>query len=128
MVASVCELMMRCLNRHLQNILHLSGSTMIPFIRFRKLFRSWQNTGTMSFSVRLISFHYLRAVFLDTNLVSQAEALLNKRPDSTRFYSLDIMVTPRGTAITEVHNFMSLYLYSVDWDDALLYVFKDGID
>ncbi len=67
-------------------------------------------------------------IFPDTDLITRAVALLNKQPDSPRSYSLDIMVTPRGTAITEVHNFMSLGLYSVDWDDALLYAFKDGID
>jgi hypothetical protein len=38
------------------------------------------------------------------------------------------MVTPRGTAITEVHNFVSLGIYTVDWDDSLLYALRDGMD
>ena len=38
------------------------------------------------------------------------------------------MVTPRGTAIIEVHNFMCLGLYSTNWEEKLLYVYKDSWD
>ena len=54
--------------------------------------------------------------------------LINEQPDSPRSYSIDLMITPQGTAITEVHNFLSIGLYSVDWDEDLLYAFKHGLD
>lgn len=64
----------------------------------------------------------------DAELIKEAIKLYSAQPDSPRSYSLDVMVTDRGTAITEVHNFTSLGLYSVDWDDDLLYAYRDGID
>ena len=30
--------------------------------------------------------------------------------------------------ITEVHNFLSVGLYTVDWDEDLLFAFKHGMD
>ena len=67
-------------------------------------------------------------VFPDTDLIRRAVDAYSAQPDSPRSFSLDIMVTPRGTAITEVHNFASLGLYTTLWDDSLLYALKDGID
>ena len=67
-------------------------------------------------------------VFPDADLIQEAVRLYAAQPDSPRSFSLDVMVTPRGTAITEVHNFMSLGIYTVDWDDSLLYALKDGLD
>ena len=67
-------------------------------------------------------------IFPDADLIQEAVRLYAAQPDSPRSFSLDVMVTPRGTAITEVHNFMSLGIYTVDWDDSLLYALKDGLD
>ena len=67
-------------------------------------------------------------VFPDAELIKKAVRLINEQPDSPRSYSLDLMVTPRGTAITEVHNFLSIGLYMVDWDEDLLYAFKHGMN
>ena len=47
-------------------------------------------------------------VFPEGNLVRKAVRLINEQPDSPRSYSLDLMITPRGTAITEVHNFLGV--------------------
>ena len=38
------------------------------------------------------------------------------------------MITPRGTAITEIHNYTSLGHYSTLFGDNLLYAYRDGID
>lgn len=62
----------------------------------------------------------------DIELIKEAVESYNKQPDSPKSYSIDIMITPRGTAITEVHNFMCLGLYNVNWDERLLYAYKDG--
>ena len=67
-------------------------------------------------------------VFPDAELIREAVRLYAAEPDSPRSFSLDVMVTPRGTAITEVHNFISLGIYTVDWDDSLLYALRDGMD
>ena len=67
-------------------------------------------------------------IFPDADLVRKAVRLINGQPDSPRSYSLDLMITPRGTAVTEVHNFLSVGLYTVDWDEELLYAFKHGMD
>lgn len=67
-------------------------------------------------------------IFPDADMIQEAVRLYAAQPDSPRSFSLDVMVTPRGTAITEVHNFMSLGIYTVDWDDSLLYALKDGLD
>lgn len=67
-------------------------------------------------------------VYPDADIIRKAVKLINSRPDSPRSYSLDVMVTLRGTAITEVHNFLSVGLYMVDWDEELLYAYKHGMD
>ena len=42
----------------------------------------------------------------DIELIKEAVSIYNKQENAPRSYSVDLMVTPRGTAITEVHNFM----------------------
>lgn len=63
---------------------------------------------------------------LDIELVNEAISIYNKQKDCPGSYSIDLMITPRGTAITEIHNFMCLGLYNVNWDESLLYAFRDG--
>ena len=67
-------------------------------------------------------------LFPDADLVKKAVRLINEQPNSPRSYSLDLMITPGGTAVTEVHNFLSVGLYTVDWDEDLLFAFKHGLD
>ena len=67
-------------------------------------------------------------LFPDADLIRKAVRLINQQPDSPKSYSLDLMITPRGTAITEVHNFLSIGLYTVDWDEDLLYAFRDRMN
>lgn len=64
----------------------------------------------------------------DVDLIKKANALYSTQYDYPKSYSLDVMVTPRGTAITEIHNFTSLGLYSTIWGTDLLYAYRDGID
>lgn len=48
----------------------------------------------------------------------------NKFPKS---YTLDVAVTPRGTVLLEVHNFVSCGTYGY-CDNDLIYMYRDGID
>lgn len=64
----------------------------------------------------------------DVDLIRDAVEIYNKQPDRPKSYSIDVMITPKGTAITEVHNFMCLGLYNVNWDENLLYAYRDGWD
>ena len=67
-------------------------------------------------------------VYPDAELIKKAVRMINSQPDSPKSYSLDLMVTPRGTAVTEVHNFLSVGLYTVDWDEDLLNAYRDGMN
>ncbi len=62
----------------------------------------------------------------DMELLKEAIRIYNEQTDCPKSYSIDLMITPEGTAITEVHNFMCLGLYNVNWDEKLLFAFKDG--
>lgn len=67
-------------------------------------------------------------LFPDANLIKKAVAIYSAQPDSPKSYSLDVMVTKRGTAIIEIHNYTSLGHYATLFGDNLLYAYKDGID
>lgn len=64
----------------------------------------------------------------DVELINKANMLYSTQKDYPKSYSLDVMVTPKGTAIIEIHNFTSLGLYSTIWGTDLLYAYRDGID
>ena len=62
----------------------------------------------------------------DVDMIKEAVEIYNQEPDCPKSYSVDIMVTPEGSAISEIHNFMCLGLYNVNWDEKLLYAYRDG--
>lgn len=67
-------------------------------------------------------------IFPDGDLIREAVTLYAESGESPKSWSMDVMVTPVGTAVLEVHNFMCLGLYTVDWDEDLLYALRDGLD
>ena len=67
-------------------------------------------------------------VFPDVNLINKASLLYSTQKDCPHSYSIDIMVTDRGSAITEIHNFTSLGLYTTLWGSNLLQGYIDGIN
>ena len=67
-------------------------------------------------------------LFPDVELIKKANDLYSTQPDYPKSYSMDLMITPRGTAITEIHNYTSLGHYSTLFGDNLLYAYRDGID
>jgi len=64
----------------------------------------------------------------DLPLLKKAINLCSSHDSFPKSYSLDIMITRRGTAILEIHNFLSLALYSTVWDESLLIALSDGLD
>lgn len=64
----------------------------------------------------------------DADLIREAHKLYSKEPDSPKSYSFDVMVNDRGTSILEVHTFNCLGLYSVNWDEKLLFAMRDAMD
>ena len=66
-------------------------------------------------------------VLPDVELVREAHRIYSHQPDCPRSYSMDLMVNNRGTSIIEMHTFTCLGLYSVLWDENLLYALRDGI-
>lgn len=67
-------------------------------------------------------------VFPDVKVINQANNLIRLNEKWLKSYTIDVMVTSRGTSIIEVHNFTSVGLYSTLWNDDLLYAYRQGID
>ena len=67
-------------------------------------------------------------LFPDIDLIRKANNLYSTQKDYPKSYSMDVMITQSGTAITEIHNYTSLGHYSTMFGDNLLYAYRDGID
>lgn len=67
-------------------------------------------------------------IFPDVKLIEEANLLYSREKDYPKSYSMDVMVTPKGTALIEIHYFSSLGLYSTLFGDNLAYAYRDGID
>lgn len=67
-------------------------------------------------------------VLLDLNLIKEAVFLMNLNESMPDSYTIDVMVTDRGTSIIEIHNFVAVGLYSTLWGQNLLYAYRDGIN
>jgi hypothetical protein len=64
----------------------------------------------------------------DTNLIKKANAIYSIQPDYPKSYTIDVMVSDRGTSIIEIHPFISVGLYSTLWGANLLQAYIDGIN
>ena len=67
-------------------------------------------------------------LFPDISLIDKANLLYSTQKDYPKSYSLDVMITNRGTSIIEIHPFACVGLYSNLWGSSLLYAYRDGID
>lgn len=67
-------------------------------------------------------------IFPDIDTIQRANMFYSTQKDYPKSYSMDIMVTRRGTSIIEVHPFLSIGLYTTLFGDNLLYAYRDGID
>lgn len=66
-------------------------------------------------------------IFPDMNLIQRAKQLCDTSTYTPKSYTLDVVVTPTGTVVLEVHPFSCIGLYSTLWDDKLLDGYEDGI-
>lgn len=67
-------------------------------------------------------------VFPDINIIDKANLIYSTKKDYPKSYTMDIMVTNRGTSIIEIHPFLACGLYTTLWGDNLIYAYRDGID
>ena len=67
-------------------------------------------------------------LFPDITLIQKANFLYSTQKDYPKSYSMDVMITNRGTSIIEIHPFACVGLYSTLWGNDLLYAYRDGID
>ena len=66
--------------------------------------------------------------FPDSELIQKAVKIYSADKNCPKSYTIDIMVTNRGTAIIEIHPFVSVGLYSTLWGTNLLDAYQDGIE
>lgn len=64
----------------------------------------------------------------DTDLICEAIKLINENEEFLNSYTLDVMVTSKGTSLIEVHNFTSCGLYTTVFGDELLLGYRQGIE
>lgn len=64
---------------------------------------------------------------IDFDLVLSADKKMKTFDNYPRSYIMDVMVTPRGTALIELHPFVGIGLYSTLWGENLLNAYADGI-
>ena len=67
-------------------------------------------------------------IFPDTQILENAVKLIKENEKWLRSYTIDVMVTKRGTSIIEVHNFASVGLYTTLFGSDLIWGYRDGID
>lgn len=67
-------------------------------------------------------------LFPDVALINKANIMYSTQNDYPCSYSMDVMITEKGTSIVEIHNFTSLGLYSTVWGSNLLQAYVDGIN
>lgn len=67
-------------------------------------------------------------IFPDINLIQKANSIYSLRKDYPNSYTMDIMVTDRGTSIIELHTFLSTGLYTTLFGNNLVYAYRDGLD
>ncbi len=72
---------------------------------------------------------YYRSCFnrnIDLNLIEKAINILDKKENFPRSYSLDIMISDKGTALLEIHTFLGLGIHNYMWDESLLDAYVDS--
>lgn len=67
-------------------------------------------------------------IFPDSFVINDVVSEMRKHSEMPKSYTIDIMVTDRGTSVVEIHNFVSVGLYGCLWNQKLLFAYQDGID
>lgn len=67
-------------------------------------------------------------IFPDIKLLEKAVMLVSYHEKYLKSYTIDVMITEKGTSIIEMHNFTSVGLYNTVFGTDLLYAYRDGIE
>lgn len=67
-------------------------------------------------------------IFPDTDLIKKADRIYSMQKDYPKSYTMDVMVTDRGTAIVEIHIMFSCGLYQNNLGTSFLYGYRDAKD
>ena len=67
-------------------------------------------------------------IFPDINLINKANLIYSQEKEYPISYTMDIMITEKGTSIIEIHPFTSVGLYNSLWGTELLNAYIDGIE
>lgn len=67
-------------------------------------------------------------LFPDTKLLEKAVMLISYHEKYLKSYTIDVMITEKGTSLIEIHNFTSVGFYTTLFGTDLLYAYRDGID
>lgn len=67
-------------------------------------------------------------IFPDVKVIQNAVTMIEYNEKYLKSYTVDVMVTPRGTSIIEIHNFTSCGLYTTLFGTNLLGAYIDGIN
>lgn len=67
-------------------------------------------------------------LFPDTKLLEKVVMLISYHEKYLKSYTIDVMITKKGTSLIEIHNFTSVGFYTTLFGTDLLYAYKDGID
>lgn len=68
----------------------------------------------------------LPCVYPDFVMIDLANKIFSRQEDYPESYTMDVMVTRKGTSIIECHPFVSVGLYSTLWGQNLLSAYADG--
>lgn len=67
-------------------------------------------------------------LFPDTKLLEKVVMLISYHEKYLKSYTIDVMITEKGTSLIEIHNFTSVGFYTTLFGTDLLYAYRDGID
>lgn len=66
-------------------------------------------------------------VFPDTHIINKANLIYSMQKDYPRSYTMDVMVTEKGTCITEIHVLFSCGIYQTVLGTDFLYGYQDAM-
>lgn len=64
---------------------------------------------------------------IDYDMVMTADHVFKQQKNYPNSYTMDVMVTDKGTSLIELHPFVSVGLYSTMWGQNILNAYVDGI-
>lgn len=67
-------------------------------------------------------------VFPNIALINEANGIFMSQSDYPKSYTMDVMVSKKGTAIIELHPFISVGLYATLWGRNLATAYIDGVN